>query len=106
MAGAFMTKIMKAIAAVICATLLLSGADAFGVNCASVVMQKGSICQYLNASGTITPCILQFSTDGGVHWTLSNLGTTGVWGQHSNVPNDQTQLRNGSFAVISCQTPF
>jgi hypothetical protein len=86
--------------------LLPFSANAIGVNCASVVMQKGSICQYLNSSGTITPCILQFSNDGGVHWTISNLGTTGTWSQHSAVPNDQTQLHNGSFAVISCQVPF
>jgi hypothetical protein len=97
---------MRFIAAIIGTFLTLDAAGAIGVNCSSVVMQKGSICQYLSVSGTITPCILQFSSDDGVHWTLTNLGTTGVWNQHNNVPNDQNQLKNGSFAVISCQSPF
>jgi hypothetical protein len=97
---------MRLLLAAVMTLLALGGADAIGVSCSSVVLQKGSICQYLNASGTITPCILQFSNDGGVHWTISNLSNAGAWGLHSGVPNDQTQLKNNSFAVISCQVPF
>lgn len=97
---------MSKLLVILAALLLSNSANAIGVNCPSVVMQKGSICQYLNSSGTITPCILQFSLDGGVHWTLSNFSTAGAWIQHNGVPNDQSQLHNGSFAVISCQVPF
>jgi hypothetical protein len=93
---------------VLAAALCFAGvlpAGAVGVNCASVVIQKGSACQYLSSSGPFRACMVD-SAGTGSTWNLMVISGSHAWVSVLNVPNDQTQLMNNSFAVISCQVPF
>jgi hypothetical protein len=93
---------------VLAAALCFAGvlpAGAVGVSCGSVVIQKGSACQYVTSTGPIRACVVADSGTGST-WNLMVVTGAHAWTSVLNVPNDQTQLMNNSFAVISCQVPF